>query len=430
MKQQGFSLLELSIVLTILAIVVAGGLTLGTAKVQQDEISRTYDKMTEIETALRVFLNEYDRLPCPASLTLTRTNALYGREATDCSDASPPAGLTRVEYPAASGQYVRIGGVPFYSLHLPEKYLMDEWGNRFLYAVQETAITSLSSTSTGNIRVVDNAGTSISDEIVSVLVSHGRSHKGAYSARAGTLITACDATNKDRENCDADGIFTDAVFNDGDVAANFYDDMIKWNTRMRLFDTVSVSGAFKPWDSGFGRSASDYPLEIKGVTGSTYAGNLGIAAYNTACDAAYDGSWMLRSGDLPYIDDIPVVASPSRIHVNVCTGDTGDTGASASYCFLLPSVRLLHPGSISGTSYTNNSLQEMNCNNWASNSAVYAQVAISRATTTGIDFRDVAITTGDNATFTNQSNTNTTDGFRVVTSDCSTSLPLLCVGER
>jgi prepilin-type N-terminal cleavage/methylation domain-containing protein len=233
--QRGFSLLELSISLMIIALVISSGLNLTTANVLRTQAEGTLDKLDDIKTALRVYLREYNRLPCPASITLAPTNALYGRSATDCADATPPAGLTRVEYPAASGRFVRIGGVPFYTLGLPARYGIDEYNNRIVYAVMESAITSLTIATTGNIRVLDNAGTVITSDVVLVLVSPGATHHGGYTGKTGALFSACNTTNKDGENCDNDGIFTDGVFNDSSVAASFFDDIIHWSRVPQLY---------------------------------------------------------------------------------------------------------------------------------------------------------------------------------------------------
>lgn len=265
-RKSGFSLLELSIVLTIVAIMVAGGLTLTTAKVSQDQIENSFTEMENIQKALQVYASEFGMLPCPAAIGLASTDALYGRQATDCADATPPAGITRVEYPAASGNYVRIGGVPFYTLQIPERYLADDFNNRYFYAVSESFITSATSSSTGNIRVVDSAGASVSDVVAWVVFSPGKSHKGGYVAKTGSLYSACDGTAKDGENCDGDGIFTDAPYNDGTVAANFFDDLILWQTRMQLFGNIGTSGS-----SGGGASV---PTDFK-LTTAKHNGNFG-----------------------------------------------------------------------------------------------------------------------------------------------------------
>ncbi len=237
--QAGFSLMELSIVLAIIAIIIAGGINLVNSKTAQQKISNSHTELQEIADSLSYFIAENSRLPCPARLDVQRGNAEFGREATDCADSTPPSGLTRVEYPAASGKYVRIGGVPFYALGLQDEYLADAWYKRYLYAVPESFISTVSDSDTGIITVLDGNATSIADDIAWVLLSHGPTGKGAYSAKGGVVATACSGSDKDGENCDADGIFTDAPYNDGDISANFFDDIILWGDVASLYEANS-----------------------------------------------------------------------------------------------------------------------------------------------------------------------------------------------
>lgn len=239
----GFSLTELSVVLTIIAIIIAGGVTLSDTKIEQKKMENTYDELKAIEDALKYFVKENNRLPCPARLDRPHTDAEYGREALDCADSSPPSGLIRVEYPASSGTYVRIGGVPFYALGLPDEYLADEWHGRYLYAVPETFTAVISNEDTGIITVQDDAATAIDDTIAWVLLSHGASGKGAYTAKGGAIVTACDGTAKDGENCDGDGVFIDGLFNDGGVAASFYDDFLRWGDVFSLYLYTAAAGS-------------------------------------------------------------------------------------------------------------------------------------------------------------------------------------------
>lgn len=413
----GFSLLELSIVLVVLSLVISSGLTLTTEKTQQTQLEKTMDELEEIQTALRVYLGEYSKLPCPASITLTTGNALYGRSATDCADASPPAGLTRVEYPASSGKYVRIGGVPFYTLGLPERYLSDQYNNRYVYAVYETAITALSSSVAGNMQVLDTSAAAISSDAVVVLYSPGPSHKGAYAAKTATLISACNTTNKDGENCDADGVFTDATFNDGSVAASFFDDIILWSRTTNLYEAVATSSSasgFEPWayENAVTSIYQQYPLEVKGVTTATFAGNAGKAAIDAACHSQYPNSWFARLNDFAYLSEIPVIASYARIHMNPATyGGTNVSIPTSNY--------KLYDGN-------GFSLDYMNCSNWTSSALTSSNDTVAiRRSSTAKNFRLEVLgsTTLEMAHYWH--------GYGGVAAvACNQSLPALCIGER
>lgn len=422
LQQKGFSLLELSVVLVIMSIVISGALTLGTAKTQQNQLENSYEEMQEIQTALKVYLNEYGKLPCPASITLTSGNALYGREATDCSDASPPAGLTRVEYPASSGKYVRIGGVPFYSLGLPERYLGDSYNNRYVYAVMESAIPAFTSSSVGNIQILDTAGTAITAEAVAAIISHGPSHKGAYSSRAGSLFSACATTNKDGENCDADGVFTDAVYNDGATAASFYDDIILWNTRMTMFEAVATGGSTSTSTSSSSSTSSSggpparvFSMEYKGLTGS-HARNLGLSFYDTRCNTLYPGSWVLRSSNLENIEVLPQISSAINAALDIDLCGIVQVG-SVRYCQFEPTIE--HSAQI-----TSISAYYLNCNNWSSTSSLDTIATFCKNSPSSQTLRStylrVHMVSGDCDG----------SGSVLMNSSCNVSGPFICVGYK
>jgi len=233
-SQSGFTLLELSIVLTIIAILLSSGLSLVGASVERDKAKLTMDEIIIIEETMQKFVLEYGRLPCPALINATRNNVAYGREA-DCTNPSPPAGMLRVEYPAGSGNFVRIGGLPFYSMHLPDIYIGDAWNSRYLYAVSENLITTANTGSTGHILVQDAYTEMINDRVAWVVVSTGPSAEGGFSSLSGMQVHACDTGNLDGENCDDDGVFKDAPLYDGDNPLFFDDDLMHWEDVPRLF---------------------------------------------------------------------------------------------------------------------------------------------------------------------------------------------------
>ncbi|MGA2259790.1 MAG: type II secretion system protein [Thermoguttaceae bacterium] len=77
----GFTLLELSIVLAIIAAIVAGGMTIFASSLQKDELKETQNKLKAIQKALLAFRVANNRLPCPADVTLAPANDYFGYEA-------------------------------------------------------------------------------------------------------------------------------------------------------------------------------------------------------------------------------------------------------------------------------------------------------------------------------------------------------------
>lgn len=141
LRAAGFSLLELSVVLAIIALLLGGLLT--PLAVQRDAAaaSETQMQLVEIRDALLGFAIANERLPCPAS------DSSNGRESF-CSSASGACVATTVEDSPAVLAHGRCsnwydGFVPAVSLGLApldaQGYFLDGWANgsasRMRYAV-------------------------------------------------------------------------------------------------------------------------------------------------------------------------------------------------------------------------------------------------------------------------------------------------------
>jgi prepilin-type N-terminal cleavage/methylation domain-containing protein len=249
MQRQGFSLLELSIVLTVIAIVVAGSLSVGGARISQDEVKNTYDEMLVIRDAIRVFTKVNSRMPCPASLSAIPGNANYGKELrnvgdTDCATAA--ADVTYRLEDVNSSDWHFIGAVPVYTLGLSDEYLGDSWNGRYLYTVDANLVTGTpmgGAPTGGTLNIIDSAGGNTSTSAAWALVSHSISNRGSYNTRSGIYnMAGCSPTSYplDSENCDfrGTGAFTGGSSNDAtvistainnsDTTSTFYDDIVLW----------------------------------------------------------------------------------------------------------------------------------------------------------------------------------------------------------
>jgi prepilin-type N-terminal cleavage/methylation domain-containing protein len=241
-RQAGYSLVELAVVLLIVGIVTAGGVSMLSEDTKFNKYEQTHEEMIDIDDGLAVFLSQNDRLPCPAPLTAVKGDSTYARE-TDCTDTTPPAGTFRIEHPASSGNYVRIGAAPIYDMEMPDEYVADAWYGKYLYAVSESLTSTMTSSSTGNITVQDGASADIQTEVAWVVVSMGKDTMGAYAARTDNMILNCASGTLDEENCDYNnGIFRDTTFNDGSITANYFDDIIRWETVPQLYNIQLTVG--------------------------------------------------------------------------------------------------------------------------------------------------------------------------------------------
>ncbi len=235
--KNGFSLLELSVVLVIVATVVGVSLSVGFQQTRIQQVSVSWSELKKIKEVLRFHAQYYGKLPCPSSITLPDSDGNYGMAAEDCSDTSPPAGVTRVEFPPGNGTYVRIGAVPIRALALPDDFISDAWGQRYFYAVSEDHIVSIDEDTDGVILIEDGNGNTITDQAAFIIGTHGATGRGAILHHNQALRKTCNTSTADSENCDitdsgqtADGVFSDAPFNDGDVSTSFFDDYVLWDT--------------------------------------------------------------------------------------------------------------------------------------------------------------------------------------------------------
>ena len=135
--QHGFTLIELAVVLTIIAIVIGMSAQMSVSVIATMRLTATQQKMKALENALMAFRTANDRIPCPANLTIAKGSANYGVEAANpgtCTGGSPTANNTGAGA-TNTGATGAEGAVPFVTLGLSADLMYDGWGNRFRYAV-------------------------------------------------------------------------------------------------------------------------------------------------------------------------------------------------------------------------------------------------------------------------------------------------------
>ena len=237
--QSGFTLIEMAMVMMIIGMALAAGLSIYARYIDHNRVVDTSSNISLTARAVSDFRARFGRYPCPASLTAARGTADYGREG-DCNpnnqfprtgnmatDEAPANNATAGTFsdgffverssrmidsdgdstPDTNPIVVR-GSIPFRDLNLPEDFAYDGYGNRLAYAVtRRLAVQDTFNPLHGGISVVDNQATEqsqleIPDSGLFVVFSHGEDSEGAYS-RAGQQIEACPVSSDvESENCD------------------------------------------------------------------------------------------------------------------------------------------------------------------------------------------------------------------------------------
>ena len=135
-KNRAFTLVELSVVILIIALLMFGTFS-SSGIVNNVKENITRDRMNVIYNALGDFLTQQKRLPCPASILEPRGGSNYGKEVRDgnfCRGLTEPTPkgvyLSNVNGQSAYDKVV-FGMVPTNTLGLSDDFAEDAFGNQY-----------------------------------------------------------------------------------------------------------------------------------------------------------------------------------------------------------------------------------------------------------------------------------------------------------
>lgn len=248
-KHNGFTLIEMAVVLVITGLLLSAVLSVGNTQIAQSRISTTKAKEASIKTALQTFIARNNRLPCPASTTTAGVEAIA-------------AGVCTF---GVNGN-VAIGVIPWSSLGMTQENAEDGYYNLFTYAVSTSATSLVANQNTtagkvsvsamsGSINTYSDAPTNAATQTnvcatndcsyVALVMSNGSNAFGAYT-RDGSRI-ALPSGASEAANTDGDNMF---VIKDFTVnAANPYDDLILPLGVNDLLTPLTVTGSIEDYNA-------------------------------------------------------------------------------------------------------------------------------------------------------------------------------------
>jgi prepilin-type N-terminal cleavage/methylation domain-containing protein len=130
-QQNGFTLIELAISITIIGFMIAGTLLLINPILQITKKNETEKKMERIIDVLSIYTQRNNRVPCPANPNQAIVVQPFGAEV-----GSGGAG-TNIGNCTGAGALIE-GIVPYKTIGLSEADIIDGWGNYFTYRVAPT----------------------------------------------------------------------------------------------------------------------------------------------------------------------------------------------------------------------------------------------------------------------------------------------------
>jgi prepilin-type N-terminal cleavage/methylation domain-containing protein len=232
-KKAGFSLLELSIVIVIFAVLTTVGVSIFTVIKKQDAYKVTERHLDRVEQALQQFLRDNKRLPCPALISAASSSVTYGDEIRTNACATSYYCSTTA---ASDDANVIIGTVPTATLNIPAETMLDGWGNKFIYVADRrfgqencsdaTKVNADFYTNEPTITVTDDDGTKTSAAIYA-LISNGENKAAAYN-KDGKAEATADAGDE-AENTDGDKTFVENT-----LGKAGFDDITRYKTKIQL----------------------------------------------------------------------------------------------------------------------------------------------------------------------------------------------------
>jgi prepilin-type N-terminal cleavage/methylation domain-containing protein len=215
MKNKGFTLVEMAIVLVIVGLLIGGLVTPLSVQLEQRRVADTQRGMEEAREALIGFAVRNGYLPCPA---ISATNGLEDRDGARC------------------GNERRIGFLPWATLGLNK---LDSWNHLYLYSVTPAFTDSANVFRLNTPRDITVASrdalgnpvpASAVNDIPAVILSHGRNGFGAYSD-AGIRQADTGAGNVDEKanmRLAGQAFITRVASDNATAPGGAYDDIVLW----------------------------------------------------------------------------------------------------------------------------------------------------------------------------------------------------------
>lgn len=250
--EQGFSLLELAIVMVLIGLVVAPAISMYHNNRIKTDWQGTEDNIETNVDELGRFRSVFGRYPCPASRTAVPGDLNYGHEDCTVHPFGTCVGGTCTFTSNIVGQQVLTGTIPFKTLNLQESESYDRYLNRLSYAVTlELTDGTTFDLQGGGIGIIDKSPTPTSiidppDRAHFIVISHGHNQIGG-TTKAGVLSAACvTGTLFEQENCDIDATFLSGeIEDDFDDRIGFFSGIAlsEWQTYANFPDDIHLKNA-------------------------------------------------------------------------------------------------------------------------------------------------------------------------------------------
>lgn len=240
----GFSLVEMAIVLAIVALLLGGLLPSISSQIEQQRTNETRKQMDEIQQALIGFAIINGRLPCPASSTSNGVESFASGGASNGNCSNFYNGFV----PAATLGLAQVNsqGLAVDAWNNPIHYAVTSWNSNTFTKINGMSTTGISnlqpdllvcSTATGatSSSCASGAALTSSPGVPAVIYSTGKN--GGYG---GTGLD--EAENPNPNSTDNDRVFVSHTPTPSTATNGEFDDLVIWISPNVLINRMVVAG--------------------------------------------------------------------------------------------------------------------------------------------------------------------------------------------
>ena len=234
-NKKAFSMLELTIVITIMGFLTVGILEFSKGTMLASQYKETKQKLNIIENAVNQYILENNRLPCPAGIKLASSSTDYGKE----SRSNEECIVNAVNGIKLVSENLFIGGIPFLDLGLGVNYDFDSWNNKITLLINKEYSKNIFKSNlkkeSSKLITVNNKGTK-NEEAVFVLVSNGRNKSFALNRKG--VNSANQKGLPEEKNNSYNFKATKTIFENSNSKG--FDDLIRYSTKKQIIANYNI----------------------------------------------------------------------------------------------------------------------------------------------------------------------------------------------
>lgn len=202
LSNAGYSLTELAISTTVIAILATGALQMIKSRENNQNYIKTQENIIKIQQALNSFIHKNNYIPCPSIPNLKEDNINFGKS--ENMDISGDVTVNKIynedtKTCSNNGIINSVGSIPVRTLNIADKLTYDGWGRKFSFRIADKAGSSkdfLFPSFRSDLNIVDIEGTNISGNSFTddqgaayVIISYGANGKNlAYGKNFAPTI--------------------------------------------------------------------------------------------------------------------------------------------------------------------------------------------------------------------------------------------------